>query len=175
MNQGNINLLTEEETFFLKLIINRGIKEIKPIIGDKGIQYEGLDYIVVENNYQWDKISDTLKAIVKKGIINKKEDEKFLQCPKCATPKVYTKYSCLKCESTHITNMRIVEHPFCGFTGSLEKIYVCDCPKLNNELVDISIGGYGVDFHKISLYLPYNDICRCLNWKFPGKIKKFKF
>ena len=137
MNQGNINTLTEEEVFFLTLIINKGIKEVKPIIGDKGIQYEGLDYILIENNYQWDKISDTLKAIAIKGIINKKEDEKFLQCPKCGSPKVYTKYSCLKCESTHITNMRIVEHPFCGFTGTLDSFRKGSglvCPKCNNKV-----------------------------------------
>jgi CheY-like chemotaxis protein len=137
MSEDNTNTLTEEEIFFLTLIINRGIKEVKPIIGNKGIQYEGLNYILNEKNYDWDKISDMLKTIVKKGIINKKEYEKFLLCPKCGSPKVYTKYSCLKCESTHITNMRIVEHPFCGFTGSLDSFRKGSdlvCPRCNNKV-----------------------------------------
>jgi CheY-like chemotaxis protein len=137
MSEDNTNTLTEEEIYFLTLIINRGIKEVKPIIGNKGIQFEGLDFILNENNYDWDKILDMLKAIVKKGIINKKKYEKFILCPKCASPKIYTKYSCPKCESTHITNMRIVEHPFCGFTGSLDSFRKGSglvCPGCNNKV-----------------------------------------
>lgn len=60
-----------------------------------------------------------------------------------------------------------------GFIGSLEKIFVYDSSKLNKELVDISIGGYGKEAHKISVHLNYEDIYGCLNWKFPGKIEKF--
>jgi prolyl-tRNA editing enzyme YbaK/EbsC (Cys-tRNA(Pro) deacylase) len=60
-----------------------------------------------------------------------------------------------------------------GFTGTLDKIYVYDSPKLNRKKVDISIGGYGEEAHKTSVHLDYEDIYECLNWKFPGKIEKF--
>jgi len=120
MNQGNISTLTEEEITFLTTLINRGIKEVKPIIGKEGIQYKPLDGILKENDYDWDTIYDLLKTIAKKGILNKKGYEKLVLCPKCGSPHVYTKYSCPKCESTDISNMRLVEHPFCGYTGTLD-------------------------------------------------------
>ena len=62
-----------------------------------------------------------------------------------------------------------------GFTGSLEKIYLRDYPKINKEIVDISIGGYGKDFHKISLHLPYEDIFGILNYYFKDKVEKVRF
>jgi CheY-like chemotaxis protein/predicted Zn-ribbon and HTH transcriptional regulator len=137
MNQGNISALTEEEITFLTIIINRGIKEVKPIIGKEGIQYEPLDDILKENNYAWDNIYDLLKAIAKKGGINKKGHEKLVLCPKCGSPHVYTKYSCPKCESTDISNMRLVEHPFCGYTGTLDSFRKGSnlvCPRCDNIL-----------------------------------------
>ncbi len=137
MNQGNIGALTEEEITFLTIIINRGIKEIKPIIGKEGIQYEPLDDILKENNYAWDNIYDLLKGIAKKGGLNKKGYEKLVLCPKCGSPHVYTKYSCPKCESTDISNMRLLEHPFCGYTGTLDSFRKGSnlvCPRCDNIL-----------------------------------------
>ena len=137
MNQGNISTLTEEEITFLTTIINRGIKEVKPIIGKEGIQYEPLDDILKENDYDWDTIYELLKTIVKKGRLNKKGYEKLVLCPKCGSPHVYTKYSCPKCESTDISNMRLVEHPFCGYTGTLDSFRKGSnlvCPRCNIKL-----------------------------------------
>jgi len=62
-----------------------------------------------------------------------------------------------------------------GFTLPLEKIFIHDIPKLNNELVDISIGGYGKDAHKVSLHIPYEDIYNVLDYKFGDRIKKVDF
>ncbi len=73
MNQRDISTLTEEEITFLTIVINRGIKEVKPIIGNEGIQYEPLDDILKENNYDWDNIYDLLKAILKKGCLIRKD------------------------------------------------------------------------------------------------------
>ena len=137
MNQGNISTLTEKEITFLTTIINRGIKEVKPIIGKEGIQYEPLDDILKENDYDWDIICDLLKTIAKKKILNKKGYEKLVLCPKCGSPHVYTKYSCPKCESTDISNMRLVEHPFCGYTGTLDSFRKGSnlvCPRCNTKL-----------------------------------------
>lgn len=146
MNQGNLSTLTEEEITFLTIIINRGIKEVNPIIGNEGIQYEPLDDILKENNYDWDNIYGLLKAIAKKGVLDKKGYEKLVLCPKCGSPNVYTKYSCPKCESTDISNMRLVEHPFCGYTGTLDSFRKGSnlvCPrcktKLSSRASDVSM------------------------------------
>jgi hypothetical protein len=54
----------------------------------------------------------------------------------------------------------------------LEKIFVHDAPWLDNQIVDISIGGYGVAAHKVSLHLPYKIIYSLLNKKFGQRIEK---
>lgn len=137
MNQGIISALTDEEITFLTIIIDRGIKEVKPIIGKEGIQYEPLNDILKANNYNWDTIYDLLKSIAKKGLLKEKEYEKLILCPKCGSPHVYTKYSCSKCESTDISNMRLVEHQFCGYTGTLDTFQKGPelvCPRCKNKL-----------------------------------------
>jgi prolyl-tRNA editing enzyme YbaK/EbsC (Cys-tRNA(Pro) deacylase) len=69
----------------------------------------------------------------------------------------------------------ILDHYFHGdgFTGSLDKIFVYEGSELNGKKADISLGGEGEFFHRISAHLNYEDIYECLNWKFPGKIEKF--
>ncbi len=57
----------------------------------------------------------------------------------------------------------------------LEKIFICDFPKINKQLVDISIGGFGEEAHKISVHLNYEDIYTILHSKFGNKINQFSF
>ena len=59
------------------------------------------------------------------------------------------------------------------YTGFLEKIFFYDFPKLGKEIVDISIGGEGERYHKVSLHLNYEDIYNILKFKFGDKIEKF--
>ena len=59
-----------------------------------------------------------------------------------------------------------------GLTGTLEEIYFYDLPELDKEYIDISMGGYGKFFHIISVHMKYEDLFECLNWKYPGKIRK---
>jgi len=61
------------------------------------------------------------------------------------------------------------------YTGFLEKIFIHDIPKLEKEIVDISIGGEGENYHKISLHLPYGNIYKILNYKFGERIQKINF
>jgi hypothetical protein len=60
-----------------------------------------------------------------------------------------------------------------GLTGTLDMLYFWDLPELNKEFVDISIGGYGEEAHRISVHLKYENLYECLKWKFPKGIQKF--
>ncbi|MEJ2267769.1 MAG: hypothetical protein P8X70_01695, partial [Nanoarchaeota archaeon] len=57
----------------------------------------------------------------------------------------------------------------------LEKIFIHNIPRLDREIVDISIGGEDDEAHKISLHLPYEGIYKILNYKFGDKIQKVDF
>jgi hypothetical protein len=54
--------------------------------------------------------------------------------------------------------------------NGLEKIFIHDYSKIDKELVDISIGGFGDEAHKISLHLKYKDIFIILKNKFGDRI-----
>lgn len=56
--------------------------------------------------------------------------------------------------------------------NGLEKIFIHDVPEINQKLVDISLGGYGEEAHKVSLHLKYGDIYNILTNKFLNKIKR---
>jgi len=58
---------------------------------------------------------------------------------------------------------------------TLAKIFIHDYPKINSELVDISLGGSGEDAHKTSLHLNYENIYSILHNKFGNKINWFSF
>jgi hypothetical protein len=62
-----------------------------------------------------------------------------------------------------------------GFTFPLDKIFIHDSPEIDKELVDISIGGYGGEAHKVSLHLKYEDIYHILKDKFNDKVDKTNF
>ncbi len=60
-----------------------------------------------------------------------------------------------------------------SFEKGLERLFIYDIPQLDDQLVDISMGGYGEEAHKTSLHLPYKGIYKILNSKFGDKINKF--
>ena len=120
MNQSDISTLTDEEISLLTEIVNKGIREIKPRIRNEGIQYESLGDILKEKDYNWNEIHTILNSIVEKGLLIKKEHENILLSPNCSSPHVFSKYSCPKCESTDTHRVILVEHPFCGYTGTLD-------------------------------------------------------
>ncbi|MFH1787481.1 MAG: hypothetical protein ABH811_01690 [archaeon] len=66
----------------------------------------------------------------------------------------------------------VTENSFCNSNKLLRKIFFHDFSKIDNELVDISIGGYGEKAHKISLHLNYGIIYEILNYKFGERINK---
>ena len=54
----------------------------------------------------------------------------------------------------------------------IKKLFVQDVPKLNKHVVDISIGGFGEEAHKVSLHLNYGSLYEILSYKFGEKIQK---
>ncbi len=59
-----------------------------------------------------------------------------------------------------------------GYSSLLVKIFVHDAPWLDNQIVDISIGGEGEEAHKTSLHLSYSGIYDILERRFGDKIVK---
>jgi hypothetical protein len=52
----------------------------------------------------------------------------------------------------------------------IQKIVVIDYPKIDHQLVDISVGGLGDDAHKVSVHIPYGGIYRILRHRFGESI-----
>ena len=53
----------------------------------------------------------------------------------------------------------------------LEELFIHKTLELKDELVDVSIGGYGSEAHRISLNSPYGKIFKVLYKQFGDKIK----
>jgi uncharacterized phage-associated protein len=58
---------------------------------------------------------------------------------------------------------------------TVDHIFICDVPKLEKKVVDISIGGMGQDAHRTSMHLPYGAIFDILKHQFPDKIHKVRY
>lgn len=48
----------------------------------------------------------------------------------------------------------------------VHKLIVVNCPGIDQEFVDVSVGGVGVDAHKVSLHIPYSGIYAILRHRF---------
>lgn len=70
----------------------------------------------------------------------------------------------------------LLEGTFSGieemFGIDFKKVFVHDIPRLNDALVDISIGGEGDLAHKVSLHLPYSGIYSILRDRFPEWVER---
>lgn len=65
--------------------------------------------------------------------------------------------------------------PFAYKSHLLKKIFLHDFPEIDEEFVDISVGGFGEDFHKMSLHIKYGDLYRILHHTLGGRIQKLDF
>ncbi len=54
-------------------------------------------------------------------------------------------------------------------------LFIYDFPDLNEQKVDISLGGQGEQAHKVSMHLPYEAMYRILRQQFGEKIMKVPF
>jgi len=121
--------------------MSKEIKEIKIRIGIDGVTYEGLDDILIEEEYDWDYLRNLLQSLAEKKLILQKDHVKVILCPKCGSPHVYTKYACPTCQSSDVESIKLIEHPYCGYTGT-KKSYISGsklvCPKCKTELREVN-------------------------------------
>jgi CheY-like chemotaxis protein len=77
------------------------------------------------------------QSLAKKGYLKPREHIRALICPQCGSPHVYSKYTCPRCQSIEINRMRLIEHPFCGYTGFTDKFTSGShlvCPNCQTDL-----------------------------------------
>lgn len=137
----DVSTLTDEEETLLKIIIDKGLKEIKARIEPDGVKYEGLDEFLVEEEYDWHTVLLLFESLADRGFLASTEEEKALVCPECDSPHVYSKYACPRCQSTDVTKIMLLEHPLCGYTGVLNKFKSGSslvCPNCNANLGPVS-------------------------------------
>jgi len=127
--------LTDEERGLLIRLIEKGVKELKPIPRGGRIQYEGVEDLYEE--YGAEKLHSLLESLADKGFLLVKEYDRVILCPKCGSVDVYSKYSCPRCHSMRVDRMELIEHPFCGYIGD-KASFISDssliCPNCRTEL-----------------------------------------
>lgn len=86
-------------------------------------------------------------------------EEYYLQLSTWYIPKSMEAGTCTPFISE--SDMKIIDH-----------IFVRDIPSLDDQIVDISVGGKGELSHRTSMHLPYSGIYRILRAKYGGKVHK---
>jgi prolyl-tRNA editing enzyme YbaK/EbsC (Cys-tRNA(Pro) deacylase) len=56
--------------------------------------------------------------------------------------------------------------------SEIKKMIILDAPHLHDVMVDVSVGGYGVDAQRVSLHVSYAGIYQILSRKFPGAVTR---
>lgn len=113
--------LTEDEETLLKRIVEKGVKQLKPSIGLKGVIYNELSEYVEESEVNWPTVRILLESLSKKGFLMVDEKYFALFCPACDSAEIISKYICPRCKSGEVNRVRLVEHTFCGYTGVMEE------------------------------------------------------
>lgn len=130
--------LTSEEESLLNLIIDKGVREIKPFIGPRGVSYENLADI--EEKYDGEGLHRLLRSLHNKGFLTARETDRAIFCPQCRSAIVFSKYGCPDCQSQKVKHIELIEHPFCGYTGVKDK-FISDsslvCPNCKTHLGSI--------------------------------------
>jgi predicted nucleic acid-binding Zn-ribbon protein len=128
------NLTPDEEELLMKLN-NHDIKEINFHLTSEGIVYEDLEEIT--EKYNPAIFRRLLRSLEEKGILEQKDYQMVVFCPKCRSPEVYTKYACTKCKSVDIKRNDFIEHSHCGYIddkSKFEKDHRFVCPNCDTDL-----------------------------------------
>ncbi|MFH1179805.1 MAG: hypothetical protein V1710_05555, partial [Candidatus Bathyarchaeota archaeon] len=129
------NIISESERNFIVELIDTSLNSITVHLSNRGIIYTHLEAKIDENGFS--KFEKLLEGLHEKGYLKVVEEEYTLFCPQCDFPTVYTKYTCPTCSSTHVTQMNLIQHPFCGYVGTkptIENTESFPCPKCNTSL-----------------------------------------
>jgi CheY-like chemotaxis protein len=133
--------LTSDEELLLDFITKERIKILDPTISGREIKYEDLKDFVKKNGYDWELIHDLLLSLENKGFLKIKGDIRALICPECNSPHVLSKYSCVKCQSTKLSKVELIEHKICGYTATRDKFQGPSgmvCPNCGKQQTPVS-------------------------------------
>ena len=142
-------LLSPIEWNFLKIILDKKISEIKPMVNNYGFSYR---HIIEE--YELDITDEELTTILKKcseaGIFEEKYYDTIIICPKCNSTLFNVRYHCAACGSTNISYGDALEHLTCGHVDLIESFAEkgYKCPKCEKKLRAI-----GVDYRKLEEFI----------------------
>ena len=80
--------LTEDEESLLKRIVEKGVKQLQPSIGLKGVIYDELAEYVEESTVDWPTVRILLESLSKKGFLIVDEKYFALFCPTCDSAEI---------------------------------------------------------------------------------------
>ncbi len=97
-----------EDPVLLKILeIMVDEKEIKPLIRlEKGIEYPAL-----KNFPEW---SEKISKLINLDFVERKIVDRVIECPKCGSIHVGTRYKCPSCGSINMVRTSIIQHITCG-------------------------------------------------------------
>jgi len=120
MNQSSKLVQTDAEVQkLLGKLIKRGVLEFKPTLNREGIHYVEIEKNLKDADSVY--VEGMLQNLEKQGILEPKFIDRVLTCPDCASPEVYSKYACPKCDSYNVDYTELIEHTKCGYIGSKDK------------------------------------------------------
>ena len=129
--------LTYDERSLLETIIEKKLKQIKPTIESTGIIYDELEDYMIKNELDWEHIREMLSSLENKKYLIVKGNIRVLICPKCSSPHIYSKFSCIKCQSTELLHKELIEHKLCGYVATKDKFFTqteAICPNCKRKL-----------------------------------------
>lgn len=135
--------LTATEERFLNFIIDNDISNINPIIRPDGVIFSGISGFETSEN---ETIEELLFSLTDKGYFFEQEFDRSIFCPSCGSIHVYSKLNCPRCASYKVNRHELVEHPNCGYIGSIEDLtknprgFVCpNCNEIiRNKKIDVA-------------------------------------
>ena len=129
--------LTPNEERLLNMLVDKGIRVIKPNRTDHVIIFEGLEELTKELNEK--EIKKILKSLSLKGFLKEKDYDSALLCPQCNSLKIFSRYNCPQCQSLNVQRVQLIEHTSCGYIGNRSEFEQDDglvCPKCKIAIGD---------------------------------------
>jgi len=122
----------EKVEAFMMNILEKNEK-VKPVFDlELGYRYLDVEKMI---GLKPDKTNGFLDSLVLTDILEKELHDMELRCPLCDTPNVSVNYVCPKCASTNIIKTLLLEHPKCGFLGTIVNFGTpLTCPQCGERL-----------------------------------------
>ena len=131
----DLSILSKPELDSLILLVDINLHIIEPdFFKDKKAVKE---LIKTSTGLNENTLLTHLKSMSEKGLIAVDTTDPVLQCPQCRSQDIKIQFSCQKCGSKRVQKSMIIEHPFCGFKGTLKEFLKGEgltCPNCKTEL-----------------------------------------